>query len=351
MASFRPHRSLFLVIHFSLILLYPAISHAIFGISFDDWTVSSGAVDATCPTGVGVAKCELSVEDNGFLQRILIMDDGKRYIQRIVTDPGANGDPTQAAFTADSLSFAMEDFVEMNRDYKDSFYKDANAGITHKLTVSESKITGSIEDRFTYNVRFDNGPLFDAGPTVTNPAIDGWMNSTTTIREIDWSVLIDPVELLYMSATVKNNANHQQGYSERPEHLFEQRVNLGGLDSQQFNQHFLGGAAQTTSHTLADPFLLPGGSNGGNITWAAGDSISATWIGQSMTDAALPGTTSEVFGYTSYDKHTAGTSSTGDPTGSTKLFSLASADPASWIIDPFGPTPGLTAADPITAVA
>jgi hypothetical protein len=73
-----------------------------------------------------------------------------------------------------------------------------------------------------------------------------------------------------------------------------------------------------------------------------------------MVEAGLPSTTPDVFGYTSYDKHTAGTSSTGgtvNPAGNTSLVSLTNPDPASWVIDPFGPAPGMSAPDPISAVA
>ena len=37
------------------------------------------------------------------------------------------------------------------------------------------------------------------------------------------------------------------------------------------------GGVQNTSHSVIDPFLIPGGTNGGNIEWTAGDSLSAMW--------------------------------------------------------------------------
>jgi hypothetical protein len=351
----------FLFSLFCLTFLYPfGVSHAVFGVNFDGWTVSDGVIDATCPTMVGVTSCEPSVEDNGFLQRIIVMDDGKKYIQRIVTDPGANGDPTQEVFTANSLSFAMEDFVEMNRDYTANPIKYASHGVTTKFTLAESKIVGDIEERFSYKVRFDSGPQFDTGPAIAGGTEFPWQdwaygNTTTTIQQIDWSQLSNPEELFFSSATIKNTPNN---ISIRPEHILDQRVNLDAGDSQQFHYHLLQGSQQQTSHTLADPFILPGGSNGGNIAWAVGDALSATWIGQSMVNAGLPDKTSPEFSYTSFDKQNAGLATTGSnpiPTTNqyayTSLTSLAGADPAAWLLDPFGAAPTMTAPDPITAVA
>jgi len=362
-SSIRQLHSLFLYALLCLTFFYPfGVSHAVFGVNFDGWTVSDGVIDAACPTVVGVASCEPSVEDNGFIQRIIIMDDGKKYIQRILTDPGANGDPTLEVFTANSLSFAMEDFVEMNRDYTANPKAYASHGITTKFTVAESNMVGDIEERFSYAVRFDSGPQFDTGPAIAGldayfSATYPWMDSaygesTTTIQEIDWSQPSSPEELFYSSATIKNTPNAS---SPRPEHILDQRINLGGGDSQQFKYHLLQGSQQQTSHALTDPFILPGGSNGGNLEWAVGDALSATWIGQSMANANLPSGTSSEFSYTSFDKQIPWEANTGGSSvpgyGSTSLTSLASTEPAGWVIDPFGPAPIMTAPDPITAVA
>jgi len=361
--AYRQSHRYVLTTLFCVTFLYPFnVSYAVFGVNFDGWTVSDGVIDSACPSVVGVASCEQSVEDNGFMQRIIVMDDGKRYIQRIVTDLGANGDPNQEVFTANSLSFAMEDFVEMNRDYTANPIDYASHGITTKFTVAESKMTGDIEERFSYAVRFDSGPQFDTGPAIAGldayySSTYSWMDSaydvsTTTIQEIDWSQLGSPEELFFSSATIKNTPNQS---SPRPEHILDQRINLGGGDSQQFKYHLLQGSQQQTSHTLADPFLLPGGSNGGNFAYAAGDALSATWIGQSMANAGLPDNTSAEFSHTSFDEQLPWEATTGTIAytgyGSTSLTSLTSTEPAAWLIDPFGPVPTMTAPDPITAVA
>ena len=368
--------------------LYPFnVSYAVFGVNFDGWTVSDGVIDSACPAVVGVASCEAGVEDNGFLQRIIVMDDGKRYIQRIVTDPGANGDPAQDVFTANSLSFAMEDFVEMNRDYTENatniplqvngLNPDASYGVTTKFTVAESKMTGAIEERFSYAVRFDSGVKFDTGPALAG--LDPFFNngppigsdfvyavSTTTIQEIDWSQLGSPEELFYSSATIKNTPRGGVpvvGPLPRPNHYLDQRINLGGGDSQQFKYQLLQGSEQQASHTLADPFLLPGGSNGGNFAYAAGDALSATWIGQSMANAGLPNDTPADFSHIRFDAvlpweamsglpwaaKSGGIAANGD--GNTSLTNLTSPDPAAWLIDPFGPAPTMMAPVAIEAVA
>jgi len=372
------HHLVFLYTLFFLALAFPLPSDAVFGINFDGWTVD-GAIDAACPTAVGVASCEPGVEDNGFMQRIIVMDDGKRYIQRILTDPGANGDPSQAVFTANSLSFAMEDFVEMNRDYAAyptnipnstaALNAEASFGVTTKFTVAESKMTGDIEERFSYAVRFDSGPQFDTGPAL--PA--GYTNnmlvygvSTTTIQEIDWSLPGNPDELFYSSATIKNTPRGgvpTVGSLPRGNHALDQRINLGGGDSQQFKYQLLQGAEQQTSHTLNDPFLLPGGTNNGNFAYNTGDALSATWIGQSMANAGLPIETSTEFGHVRYDARIPYEAASGYPWetklggiaangyGSTSLTSLASTAPDNWLTDPFGPAPTMAVPTLIEAVA
>ncbi|MBI5450067.1 MAG: hypothetical protein HY940_01795 [Gammaproteobacteria bacterium] len=318
--------------------------------TYGGWTVSKGTITAPCPAGI--LSCSISVADNGFLQRILTLSGGARYIQRIVTEPGANGDPNQADFSADSLAFTMEDFVQMNRDLTASVL-NLDKNVSTRFSLAESTFSGSAELRFTYAVRLDNGPQFDSGPAVSNSRPPMWVDSTTTVREIDWSTLSSPVEKIFSSATIRSNSSGFPLTSPttfgRAEHVFDQRLNLGGADSQQFSHHLLGGRAQTTSHALSAADILPGGSNGGDLAWAVNDTISATWIGQTMTDVYLPDGAATTFGYTGYYK--------GENTGaaitsgiSTRFSSLTSSAPASWVT-PFGTAPSMTTPAAITAVA
>jgi hypothetical protein len=70
--------------------------------SFDQWSVTSGTISATCPTGY---TCGTAVTGDGFFQRQIVdtTSGGKTYFQTIITDTGA---------TATSANLGEVFFVE-----------------------------------------------------------------------------------------------------------------------------------------------------------------------------------------------------------------------------------------------
>lgn len=78
-------------------------------VSFDGWTASSGALDTSLSCGGAGVSCTTMVEDDGFIQEEITVDD-YTYIRLIVTDPNADGAAGEQVFSSESfIPFAFND--------------------------------------------------------------------------------------------------------------------------------------------------------------------------------------------------------------------------------------------------
>ncbi|MBI1195757.1 MAG: hypothetical protein GC138_07920, partial [Gammaproteobacteria bacterium] len=106
-------------------------------ITYDNWTVSNGTfTPGTCPSGYTCGG--VIVNERGLFQR-LVTDNGTgvEYIQTIVTDTAATGDPTAAPFTAGALAFKNETFVK----YRDPTGSPTGTGIATKLHIDQQDLS------------------------------------------------------------------------------------------------------------------------------------------------------------------------------------------------------------------
>lgn len=300
-------------------------------IPFDGFTVDEGIISADCPmVGTVQAVCGNATVDNGMLQREIFIESGPRagtYIQFIITEPGVSGSAQADPFSADrgSLNFINEDFIRMH---------NRGDGISSQQTMIESNfLSPTLEDRFYSTMNYEFG--------WANSSQFPWVDMIQEISQVDYSLDAgNPSEIFNTSAAITSDT---VGFNNHLDIKITQWValpdeNEGGAQGFQFEK--LAGAYQPTVadedgnvsllgiFPLHDGPLLPGGSNGGNISWGNGEMISAVWIGQNLASSTI--------GHTAYRNVDEGTS--------TVLTSLTKAEPVNWVVPPF------TELEPLDAV-
>ncbi len=305
-------------------------------ISFDGFTASNGTISASCPTttlaGAPILGCKETTRDNGMLQREIRVGgattEAGTYIQFILTDIGVSGDAAAHPFTAarGSLGFVNEDIVKMN---------NRGAGIASHQTIVESRFLNSTtEDRFILEQSY----LFGWARS----GLDPWISTTEAVSRLDYSAgPASPVVLFENSTGITSN-NSLFATDLKVE--LAQYVDLGdtvGTGRQAFRFERASGQFQTTTHASStDPWLLPGGSQGGTIDWSQGQDISALWLGQSLDSA--PKGAFDLLRYTNL--------TVPQTTRLTTLGLQSSTSPSQWLQQPFGQAPVL-AAQVVTATA
>lgn len=306
---------------------------------FNSYTVNNGVINATCSATVGIASCSNQVVDDGFLQRQITITGGPlagTYLQFILTEPGVTGNAAAAAFTATrgNVFFTNEDFVKMN---------NASSGVASAQTIIESTFTTpTLEDRFVYNYKYHWG--WANGSITAAP----WVTFYQDTSQVDYSAgMSNPVELMYDMYNLSSNG---AGFSTSMNRDVAQMVRgapgtPGENDIQKFR--FVSRSPAFNCHPDSDcpgfpasgtTPLLPGGTNGGDITWGLLDEVAATWTGQSIDTPTGP----QVLGITQYDNFTTG--------ATTSLTSFDSPEAVNWA-NPFGPVDTLAAVRPVIPTA
>jgi len=254
---------------------------------------AGGVISATCPAGpVGVTiTCSEVLQDEGMYQRRVTIEGAAptvngTYVQFILTDPGVSGDPTASPFTAarGTLNFTNEDFVKMNNRIN---------GIASKQTLIDSNFTSpTLEDRFVNSFRYDYG----WAQNNANP----WVQVMQDISQVDYSVdALNPSQIMGQHAEVTSNS--APGFTDNLKVVVEQTTDLSeageGTGVEGFKYVRAIGIYQPLSNPI-DP-ILPGGTNGGSVTWNAFDELKALWIGQ-VLDSTSNGGISQALGLTEY---------------------------------------------------
>lgn len=284
--------------------------------TLDQWSVSSGNINATCPTGFS---CGAALTDDGFYTRLIKEDgSGKQYFQTIVTMPGATA-TTQADL--DKLVFADENFVSFSN----------NNGIIDKQRLYQKETLPIPLTPDTHDVIFRNGSVIGTGwakdfveltQHISDPAASGGDGFQT--------------DFIFK----------QVGYADAPNNKFPtgkgmkltSYVPLGPTaqgDKQDFVLVEMQGdfVAADGSVTLDGPpgttLNWSGDTAAGANTGTKGDRIQALYIGEQLSVAG------QAFGYTGYTNF-APSAVPGDA-GKISTFSLSSGavDP-SWSIPMWG---------------
>ena len=359
-------------------------------IPYNQWTVANGVYTLPpCPLGVTCGR--IIVNEAGLLQRYVTIA-GIEYIQTIVTDTNATGDPTAADFSVGSLAFKAETFVKTNSisgttangiannihiAEQDLAYKNVSPGISGsgaplpttggqfqynialktgwanggpldpKIVVDQRELVP--DNNFNHTSSMENTFHMERGATRADKKID-ISTVVGTINGIDGPTTTSPLTFADTTACMANfNSGVGLGFisaSAVPSctlvgttyQLSYYVPGSGFVDPIMFNTSIVKGDFQNTVHAVTDPALL---NNGGNIAWSAGDAIQATWVAGAYI-------TSDPFGpaqisSTSYTNlSTAATTSNtfvAGPPGTTPL-PIVVTGPDSWI-NPFTPSGGM----------
>jgi len=314
---------------------------------FDQYTVTNGAISAACPdivkgTITVTTTCSTPTISDGMLQREVVVTgsgdpsyDGT-YIQFILTESGASGDASADYYSTarGSLYFTGEDFIKMN---------NRGAGIATKQTILQSDFNDVTfrEDRFDLTTLFKMG--WAQGGGTADPWLDMTQNTSQMQYDGDKLSATSAYELFNESMVLKSDATGtDHTFLEMSQRVLMEEDNPLLNGTQKFKRSRVSGVyndqgtdsggttfyINTTTFQLCavqppDPVppgcvsvtsplingnpLLPMGTNGGEVIWAAGDTVEATWIGM---DA--PAVVGSIFGLTRYENITQNTLQPGD---------------------------------------
>ena len=292
------------------------------GAQFDQWNVSNGnvtlgltapATGTNCPyTGFS---CSTIATGAGFLQVELIPvgpgPGGKGYIVTIVTDAGATG------VGSGGVPVSNESFVEVTRS-AGGVAPTNNNGISAKQVMRDT--SGGIN--FTSNVGIDTGWANAAG----TPAV-------VLSETLDNGLAVSTGDNFSIGFKYTGN-NTAVGTPTGSNLQLTQAVGLKGdmlggnaLDQQKFYLSGLKGDMNPGGATLSATLTPAGSTVPVTISSAAGDSFTATWVGQKISsDPAtanfFPGSN---FGYSGYSNQVGAAAPT-----SASTFSLTTFGPFSW---------------------
>lgn len=282
-------------------------------IEMGGWTVENGDIKmGPCPPTV---ICGPVTVGPGFLQReILVIADGSIYFQLIVTDSGATGDTatapqlSAAALSGERLTFApvpnsrfvppppADPFVPGVLTFaNETFIKQGGGnGVANRSQVLGTYQTGTamyggnqttvgynympadgIAQRAVINTGWAQGS--GAAPVIEIKQILGFDDFSTSNGSNFLNFLIGADRFLgWRAGSQFDFTMAANGATDYTVVSIPTQYKATGLYMRKID-----GGVQTSNHALTDPLLIPGGTNGGNIAWDAGDTIQALWWGDS----------------------------------------------------------------------
>lgn len=299
----------------------PLSAHAASPI-FDNWSVSNGTIGAAgggdTPCAAGFT-CSVLSSGDGFIQVQWIDSiNGATYIQTIVTDTNANGDP-------DDLAYVDESFVQL--------------GASNGILAQQRHATTDAEGTFTNSSELAIG--------WANPTPDG-NNPTMTISQAFVSpggaATGDEFSNTFVMELIDGSGGPDRSIT------VDQRVGLGdGITASTDVQRFVLEGRQGAFTSAGSIDLGPsfGGATTGPdpaaVTWAAGDDVMVRWLGQRL-DLGSEGLSQ--FGFQGIVNNTTDTEATTFSTSSTGIEPDGAGyePPFDWhaTFGPTAPTPALS---------
>ncbi len=276
-------------------------------IDLGGWSVGNGVIQLDpCPATV---VCGPTIAGAGFAQReVRVIADGSTFYQTIITETSATGSTaiapqlTQAGMTAEVTRFTpipssifeppppSDPFVPGVLAFADeSFVKSGGSGgiASRAQTVIGRGNPGSpmytnlgliagyiyppaepMAQRISLNTGWAQGT--GAAPVVEIHQVLGFDDQSTSSGS---SYPVAPG--IFMGWEAGNQFDYTMAANGATDYTvvsIPSQHKASGLYMRKID-----GGVQTTSHALTDPFLVPGGTNGGNIAWNPGDTLQALW--------------------------------------------------------------------------
>ncbi len=250
---------------------------------FDNWSADNGTI--TPDTGAGSycgsagVTCTTLVSGNGFLQQeIQDTNDGATYIQTIITDTDAG---STGGTPAASLPYSDESFIRRNQ----------TSGIMSQQRSSEATGTFNFSTTSELYTGWASGTGFKPSGKGNTNITQGFTDTGTAvgdefINSFDLRIDIDQATSAVTGKTMS----------------LRQDVGMGDgvVDNTTDVQSFLVEQRTGTLLTAGGSLTLDATSatNGGTVTWVAGDDVMVSWIGQTVNTAS-PGVASglSTFGF------------------------------------------------------
>lgn len=252
---------------------------------FDQWTVTSGNIDASSCTNNFT--CGAALEDDGFFTRLITNDStGEMFFHTIVTEADANGDPGDL-----TVQFSDENFVSGSN----------SVGILDRQRIK------AIELMYAQNNTIAGFRHFDNFTEIGTGWASDYLVLTQKIEDDDWS-----------TSTVEDFQTdfifHQKGYSTDIDKSvgmkITQYVPIARVDANNVVQAWdkqdlvLVDLRGEYAPNVGDPDveIVDQGFNGqnqlggGTLNWNAEERIYGLWIGQELDDVA-----GQQFGFVAYD--------------------------------------------------
>ncbi len=311
-------------------------------IPFDGWSSAGGAISSPCPPGY---TCEVNVNDQGILQRLLTSPSGVRYIQLILDSATPQG-----------------------RLREESFVRADNAplsGIASKQ-VLDSTAAGNLTSAILINTGWAMDPGQAAvvvDQTLTDTTPEGAQFSQVFQKLIDQDA--NGIAIGYYTAIRQDVINStlltggSLGPNDQDIHAFVLRQVQGTRNPTSGSATLPGGGMRGGGMGGGGMGggMRGGGTFGGTVSWNVGDEVRVIWIGQICTGGCRQGGMmgggmmggggggmggggmggmmgGGLFAYQAYDNLS-------DNAPEILTRSLFSTDPFTWQDPPFGPQPGL----------
>ena len=266
---------------------------------FDNWSVTNGAIGGAgggTPCAAGFS-CEILSSGDGFIQ-VQWVDTvgGATYIQTIVTDTAATGDP-------DDLAYVDESFVQL--------------GATNGILAQQRHATSDADGTFTNSSQLAIG-WANATPDGNNPT----MTITQAFVSAGGAATGDEFSNTFAMELINDGGARDRSIS------IDQQVGLGdGTVATDDVQRFVLEGRQGAFTEQGDIDLGPsfGGATQGAdpaaVTWADGDDIMVRWIGQrlELVQEGEPSQGESVFGFQGIVNNTTGVEATTFSTASTGI--------------------------------
>ena len=308
--------------------------------AYDNWSVINGVFYDL--SGTSAVPCPLFadncsdpvVNSEGLYQRI-IQVAGIQYVQTIITDKNASGNPGAATFNgvgagrtiaADALTFRSESIVRLDDAVQGIAANQyiAELDLSHLSTTNLSSTAGEFEYNTTLSTgwaHIDNAR--DARLTVDQRvAVFDNQSSASTSTENIFSMKVGDaaidreIDIFSVAAT--------DGFLSQ---TFEYPI--------MFASSIRSGQFQHTNRTADDLNPLLDSSTDPDIGWLAGESIQSTWVGGAYI-TIVPGDISTISA-NSYTNLTTGARTSVAITDGNVQNPLPDAE--NWLVDPFGPVP------------